>query len=186
MSHIFQDEPRLLAVDPCPRGFGFAVLEGPKTLVDWGVKVAGGGNKNLRCLNQVASLIALYQPDVVVVEDYAGEGSRRCPRVRELIDKIGNLASGKNVMCRRYSRSDVRASFKWFGASTKHQIATAIAEKLPDLASWLPPLRKLWMPEDYRMNIFDAVSFAFAYFHFENLRRKSAWERAARKKSTVL
>ena len=78
------------------------------------------------------------------------------------------------------------AGVQWFGASTKHQIATVIAEKLPDLASWLPPLRKLWMPEDYRMNVFDAASFAFAYFHFENLRRKSAWERAARKESVVL
>ena len=28
---------RTLAVDPSPRGFGFAVLEGPTHLLDWGV-----------------------------------------------------------------------------------------------------------------------------------------------------
>jgi len=29
---------RVLAIDPSTRGFGFAVLEGPSRLIDWGVK----------------------------------------------------------------------------------------------------------------------------------------------------
>ena len=30
--------PRVLAIDPTPRGFGYAILEGSTDLVDWGVK----------------------------------------------------------------------------------------------------------------------------------------------------
>jgi len=42
------------------------------------------------------------------------------------------------------------------GARTKHQIAHAIANQFPELAPHVPPHRKCWMSEDYRMSI---VSF---------------------------
>ncbi len=44
---------------------------------------------------------------------------------------------------------------------------TAIAGRLPALAPRLPPFRKPWMCEDYRMSIFDAASFALTFFYFE-------------------
>ena len=60
------------------------------------------------------------------------------------------------------------------GAFTKYQIATTIAERLPELAPRLPPFRKPWLSEDYRMSIFDAVSFPVAFFYFENKKKIAA------------
>jgi hypothetical protein len=46
----------------------------------------------------------------------------------------------------------------------KHQIASTLAARFPDLISVLPPKRKAWQSEDYRMSIFDAAALGTAYF----------------------
>jgi len=54
-------------------------------------------------------------------------------------------------------------------ARNKQLIAVAIGRRFPELAPHVPPYRKCWMSEDYRMSIFDAVALALTYFHqFEN------------------
>jgi len=46
----------------------------------------------------------------------------------------------------------------------KYEVASALALQFPDLASRLPPRRKCWQSEDYRMGIFDAAALGVAYF----------------------
>ena len=46
----------------------------------------------------------------------------------------------------------------------KDQIASAVAEQFPELLSILPPKRRPWQSEDYRMTIFDAAAVGIAYF----------------------
>jgi hypothetical protein len=42
---------------------------------------------------------------------------------------------------------------------TKHDVAKVLAQKFPEeLGDRLPPKRKPWMSEDYRMDIFGAVA----------------------------
>ena len=157
-------QKRVLSIDPSTRGFGFAILEGPKSLIDWGVKHVKA-NKNERCLMLVEDLIERYQPDRVVVEDCADTYCRRAPRVRELIRNIIDLTERRGIITRSFSRKAVRGAFSQVGAFTKYQIATAIAERLPELAPKMPPFRKPWMSEDDRMSIFDAVALALTFFH---------------------
>ena len=163
-------EKRVLAIDPTTKGFGFAVMEGPERLIDWGVKEAKK-KKNDRCLEIIADLANQYEPDAIVIEDYAGKGSRRCRRVEGLIDCILDLGLKRRIPIRKFSRAKVQEAFYELGAKTKHQISTAIAQRIPELAPRLPPYRKCWMSEDYRMNIFDAVSFALTFYHIENNRK---------------
>ena len=165
-------QKRILGIDPSTRGFGFAILEGPGSLIDWGVKHVRG-NKNERCLMLAEDLIERYQPDLVVVEDCADKHCRRAQRVRELIESILKLAKGRSIKTRSFSRQAMRAAFSQFGAVTKHQIATAIAKHFPELAARMPPFRKPWMSEDDRMSIFDAVALALTFFHFTDKRRSS-------------
>ena len=173
MNHFFTKEIRVLAIDPCTRGFGFAVLEGSQMLIDWGIKEASD-NKNVRCLEMIAGLIESYQPDGIVVEDCEGKGSRRCLRVQELISEIQKLASKTGIQTHGFSRSSVRGAFSQFDAFTKHQIAIAIAAQFPELAPRVPPFRKCWMPEHYGMAIFDAVAFGLTFFHFDNPEQQAA------------
>jgi hypothetical protein len=88
--------------------------------------------------------------------------------VRELIDDIAILASARKIKVTRLARSAAKQAFGGARGLTKHEIATAIARLFPELAPRLPPLRKPWMPEDYRMAIFDSVALALSFFHFEN------------------
>jgi Holliday junction resolvasome RuvABC endonuclease subunit len=108
----------------------------------------------------IDDLIDVYLPSVIVIEDYAGKGSRRCRRIERLINDISKLASKKKIRVRSFSRAKVKQAFSDCGASTKQEIAIAIASRFPELAPRLPRFRKPWMSEDYRMSIFDAVALA--------------------------
>ena len=63
-----------IAIDPTSRGFGFAVLEGPRRLVDWGTKYAAKENRNTRCVSVVGSLMRAYAPDMLVLEAASPDG----------------------------------------------------------------------------------------------------------------
>jgi Holliday junction resolvasome RuvABC endonuclease subunit len=162
MSRACTKDTRVLAVDPSTRGFGFAVLEGPNRLIDWGVKETKI-DKNRRTLKLVDDLIEQYQPRMLVVEDYEGKGSRRCRRIQGLINDISKLTVKNKVKVRSFTRVKVKQAFSESGASNKYEIAVAIANRFPELAPRLPRFRKPWMSEDYRMSIFDAVGLALAW-----------------------
>ena len=160
---------RVLAIDPTTRGFGFAVFESQTTLIDWGVK-STRTEKQAKTLTKIRELIRHYQPQVLVFEDCAGRGSRRCRRIKCLLHSLRDLALRERLTCRRLSPAQVRRIFQVFGATTKHQIALAVAQQLPELAPNLPPYRKPWMSEDYRMAIFDATALALTYYYCRPLR----------------
>jgi Holliday junction resolvasome RuvABC endonuclease subunit len=173
MSLDYTKDIRVLAVDPSTRGFGFAIIEGPNRLIDWGVKETKTDKKR-RALKLVEDFIDRYEPNVIVVEDYEAKGSRRCQRIQGLINDISKFAAKKNVKVRKFSRLKVTQTFSGSGASNKHEIATAIAKQFPDLAPRLPRFRKPWMSEDYRISIFDAVGFGITFFHVDNKRKLAA------------
>jgi Holliday junction resolvasome RuvABC endonuclease subunit len=150
---------RVLAVAPSTKGFGFAVMEEPNLLIDWGVK-AVGGNKNARCVRLVSKLLDHYKPDVLVLEDCWIKGSQRRPRIQALVKELYTLATTKRVRTRSFSRYDIRRVFPSTGNPTKQQIAETVAGQFTELAIYLPHKRKPWMSEDYRMGIFDAMAFA--------------------------
>jgi len=101
---------------------------------------------------------------VIVLEDYAGKGSRRCQRIQWLINDISQLAAKQKIRVRSFSRAKVKQTFGESGASNKYEIAIAIAKRFPELTTRLPRFRKPWMSEDYRISIFDAVALAVTSF----------------------
>ncbi len=158
-----KNEKRTLSIDPANRGFGFCVMEGVGNLIDWGVKEARH-NEVGRYLNKITKLIDVYEPDVIILEAISRKGSRRCERVKDLLAQIIKLALKRKLPIKCYSREDIRKTFATYHARTKHQIASVIADQLPELFPQLPPVRKAWMSEDNRMSIFDAVSLAIAFY----------------------
>jgi Holliday junction resolvasome RuvABC endonuclease subunit len=169
-----QNGELVLAVFPSARGFGFAVFEGSRSLVDWGVRGIHGERKNVQSLAKVQELLDFYRPDLLVVEDYKGAGSRRAKRIEGLIGAITDVATKRRMVSASFSRADVRACFSHLGARTKREIAQAIAREFPELEPRLPPVRKIWMSEDARMNIFDAVALGMTFFHTKRQRKQAA------------
>ncbi|MCG3195717.1 MAG: hypothetical protein GHCLOJNM_00184 [bacterium] len=137
------------------------VFESPTLPIEWGVRELRDA-KDARCLALVTDLLHRFQPDVVVIEDTAHPACRRCARVRILIDSIRPMALSRKVGVVSVNRDQV---LKGLGADTKHQAATRIAARLPELAPSLPPFRKPWMSEDPRMSLFDAAAFALTFYH---------------------
>jgi Holliday junction resolvasome RuvABC endonuclease subunit len=156
---------RVLAIAPSTRGFGFAVVEGQETLVDWGVKSVKG-DKNTGSFAKVAELIVQYQPEVMVLQNNSVKDSRRSVRIKELGLQIIALAANRNVRVALFSRKQVRRVFFTDGQGTKHALAEILAKRFPEeLGFRLPPKRRPWMSEDYRMDIFEAVSLALTFLH---------------------
>jgi hypothetical protein len=161
---------RVLAIDPTSRGFGFVVLESPTMLVDWGVK-STRPNEATKTLAKVLEVIRHYRPEIIVLEDH--RETRRCARIQSLLDRICRLATSEGLKSRSIKVSRVKKVFRTFRANTKYEIAHAVAQQLPELAPRLPPYRKPWMSEDYRMAIFDAAALALTYFHSRLVRSLS-------------
>src|SRR5713101_2362978 len=102
MKLVFQQDARVLAIDPYYQGFGFAVLEGTGSLIAWGMRKATK-DKNARCLTEIAKLISRYRPEVVALEDYAGRRSHQSARVLELIAGIEALAAKNEILTCHFS-----------------------------------------------------------------------------------
>jgi hypothetical protein len=153
---------RVLAIDPFSRGVGFAVLEGPDSLIDWGLKATRRAH-NGDATRLIESLIKRFQPDTLVLEDWNAAGSRRCERVERLLDRIATNER-KRIHVQLVSPRLIRAIGPITRTNTKYGRACLLADRFPELRAFLPPVRKLWMPEDGRMAIFDALSFAIASF----------------------
>jgi Holliday junction resolvasome RuvABC endonuclease subunit len=177
MNTINPKQFRILAIAPVTRGFGYAVLEGQDTLVNWGVKtVKGKGNKNAKSLPKVEELIAHYQPGVLVLEDASAKGSLRHPRIRRLCQQIIKVAATHKVSVKLFSREQVMKLLIPDGQGTKHALAEIVANRFPEqLGSKLPPKRKAWMREHYQMGIFDAVGLALMLrkYHAEHCLEKN-------------
>lgn len=154
---------RILAIAPSTRGFGFAVLESQGTLVDWGVKTVKG-DKNVQSLAKVEKLITHYKPDELVLEDATAKNSRRSVRIKILSQKIITMAATRKVKVTLFSHEQLLRIYFNDGRGTKYAIAKILAEKFPQqLGSRLPPKRRPWMSQDYRMDIFDAVALVLAF-----------------------
>lgn len=165
-----ENEKRVLAIDPSSKGLGFAVMEGPSRLVDWGVRVATE-NKNERWLKLIDNVMERYRPAVVLAEDCLAKGSRRSLRIRELIDETVRLSASKKIRAKVFSRRKVRAAFSKAERISKHRIAIALAERFPELTPHLPPPPKPWLTEHYRLQMFNAVSLGVTFF--ENRKKRA-------------
>src|SRR5262249_6509281 len=108
---------RVLTIDPVTRGFGFAVLDGPKLLVDWGVRATKPSPMSVeRSLREFSRLLEDYSPDRIVVEDLLQASSRRGTRSRRLIERIIRLADERGTPVRRISRPGLRRAFAFESA----------------------------------------------------------------------
>jgi hypothetical protein len=162
MKRTHPEHSRLLAVSLSARGFGYAVMEGG-TLVDWGVKTTKG-IKNAECVKKAEGLIKTFTPEVLVMHDPFAKGSKRGARARQLTEELTTLAKNHALNVALFSREQIRRTFFADREATKQDVAENIARRFPEeLGSRLPPKRRPWESENYRMGIFDAVSLALTF-----------------------
>jgi hypothetical protein len=157
---------RILALDVHPRRFGYVVLETPDRLLDWGVRShRRKGDSAEVLIRRLRPLLHLWRPSTLVLRN--GPSTTQGPHQRRdrLLKRI--VAEAKN------HRVLVRILKKGSGAGrgdglTKYENAQRVAEQFSGLRWKMPPKRKTWESEDYRMCMFTAAALAMAQLNIAN------------------
>jgi Holliday junction resolvasome RuvABC endonuclease subunit len=164
MNQTTSKDFRILAVALSFGGFGFVVMEGQKTIIEFGRRVADG-DKNAQSIAKMKKLLSFYWPDVLVLQDVEAKGSRRALRIKTLNRQIKGMAEKHKIKVKLISGKQLRNSLLGDPKGTKQEMAEMTAVQFPDeLASRLPPKRKPWKSEDPRMDIFDAMALAVVFW----------------------
>lgn len=155
---------RILALDLRSRKFGFAVLEGPRRLLDWGIK----GYRTHRDLahvvqKRISPILTLFSPDAVILEmdSYAKNGE---PRRQIILSAIQAEVLRRSINLVFVRRDEVQDLLGKTERATKQKVAAYIVLLFPELTWKLPQERKPWQSEHYNMAVFDAISLALAYW----------------------
>ncbi len=158
---LHPNEKRILAIDLRSRSFGFVVLEGPTRLLDWGVKSfrQGVNAPTIPASEKLAALMEDSSPSTIVLRKRDSETKKRA----EMHNAIVREATKRRIPIRSLSRNGVKNAFPDCNRN-KYTVAIVLAKQLPELAPKLPPKRKIWKSEDYRMSMFDAAALGVAYF----------------------
>jgi Holliday junction resolvasome RuvABC endonuclease subunit len=156
--------PRALVLCPTTRGISFALFTAPRSLGDWGTKRMTGTSKNADSLHAAKKLMDFHQPNILVMEDVRGHGSRRGPRIRQLSSAIAAHAKRSGIEIVVYPRTAIKAVFAPGGGSTKHEINCAIALLIPALRASQPRKRRAWDAEPAAQGLFDAAALGVTYF----------------------
>lgn len=156
--------PLVLSVYPTSKGFAFVLFHTPLAPYDWGVKAVRHRDKNLHTIREVMKLIDQYRPDALVIEDTTETGTKRSSRIRRLYRKLDAEVTVEGIDVYAYGRDAVRMCFEKFEATTKHQIAVAIAGHIEAFAHRLPPKRKIWQSPDGRQSLFDAAALGLTFY----------------------
>ncbi len=164
-----KDNPRrsvVMSLFVHSRGFGIAIMEDALTLLNaYNVVLHSYPIKNKNVLTKVKEKIDFYLPEIIILEDANGFGSRKGKRTKRLIGLIEEYAKPKELKISKYSRNDIRFVFNAFNARSKYEIAKVITENVKNLPIDLPDKRKSHEPEHYSMNIFDAIALGITHFY---------------------
>jgi hypothetical protein len=152
---------RILALDVHPSRFGYVIFEGPDELLDWGVRSFRGGVNAVRipAAMKVGTLLDDFAPSAVVLEKRESRSRKLSTKMRTVLRE----AARRRVPVRWVTRRMVKQAFAGHERN-KDEIASVLGERFPELTPKVPPRRRIWQSEDYRMSIFDAAALGVAYF----------------------
>lgn len=162
---VHRASARVLAVHFATHGFGWVFFPNPNNPTEWGV-TSIRKNRNEQSLHRLEYLIAHLRPTEIILEQFEGNAVRRQPRVQELYRSVIKLARSFDLEPRIFERSDIRHVFAQSSAKTRYEIATVVSKRIEQFAHLLPEKRKIWVPENPRMSLFNAAALALAYFAY--------------------
>ena len=153
--------PIVLGYKPSSYGFAWVAFDSPFSIYDWGL-VNARGEKNARCLGQLALILDRLLPELVVLETFEGPGTRQSPRVKRLCRGVVALVRARGIDVTWLSREDVKAGFAPVGARSRFEIATSIAQSFEPLRDKLPTKRRAWEASQRNMAVFEAAALVIA------------------------
>jgi hypothetical protein len=151
-----------MAIHATSRGFGFVVMSGPFSLVDWGTR-RPRKDGSTTCLANLTKLLDRYDPHTLVVEDPC-QTPKRSNRIKRFYRAVAVLCHSRSIDLAAFPRADMHRCYASAGALTWQEIAEAVAHQLEPLRRSLPSRRKAWQSESRGMSIFTAAAIAMVYW----------------------
>jgi len=155
-----RESSRLLGISARAHSFGWIVIE-EKAALDCGVRTCYRAEFDDCLGDRFERILRTYHPSAVIIlsarsiaANRRAEPTQNAIKTRARKNKVSTICIRPNI---------VRRHFAQHNAATKHEIAAAVAQILPELAWRLPPKRKPWQNEHYSMAIFDAAAAAIAF-----------------------
>lgn len=161
--------PPIMAIHATSRGFGFVVMSGPFSLVDWGTR-RPRKDKNASCMVELTKLLDRYDPHTLVIED-PSRTPKRSKRITRLYQSIALLCHSRSIDLAVFPRADMYRCYASVGALTWQEIAEAVARQLEPLRKSLPQRRKAWQSEQRGMSVFVAAAVAMVYWQLADTLR---------------
>ena len=163
--------PPIMAIHATSRGFGFVVMSGPFSLLDWGVREADK-HKNANCMAKLSKLVDHFDPHTLVLEDPT-QGQKRAARICRLYASIAELCHSRSIDMAVFSRADMYRCYASVGAVTWNDIAEAVGRQLEPLRKRVPSRRKAWQSESRAMSVFAAAAIAMTYWQMSEVARSA-------------
>lgn len=148
-------QTRILALDVHPRSFGYAVVESPDKLLDWGVRRSYQKTKShpeVLARGRLRPLLKIWKPGAVVIRI----GDRRNKDVQSLLRHMKKEAGATSFL-------PITGTRDYYLGRGKYQRALEMAIRFPEIGWKLPPKRKLGDSEHYLMSMFEALAIAVQY-----------------------
>ena len=116
-------------------------------------------------IGRCVDLIEWNFPDAVLLENPEADGFRRGATTEGVIRKVAAASSARKIQVNLVHKAALRHWAAGRGEYGKLGLCRAVASELPELQPKLPPLRRSWESEQYRMPLFEAFGIAFAHLH---------------------
>src|SRR5437879_2681860 len=140
------NKKRVMALDVRSRRFGFAIFEGPNVLLDCGVRGFRTGVEKV-LVPPRQKLATLFDDFNVAAVVWRGPVSGTSRRKSSIGDALQRESRVRRIPLRLVTRGVVKQVFAG-RSGNKYEIASALAQQFPALASKLPSKRKCWQSED--------------------------------------
>jgi hypothetical protein len=154
---------RILALDLHPRSFGYVVIESPAELLGWGACAYRGKGRLLDVLAQrrLVPILELWRPSVLVLNSFPRMTQTEDPRRNGLLRRMVTEAKRRRIFVRTLKMGPAELKGR---CRTKNENARRAVEHFPVLLRKLPPKRRAWESEHYRMRIFTAAILALTSY----------------------
>lgn len=166
---MMRKHPPVMALHATSSGFGYVIMSGPFSLIDWGTSRASK-NKNATCLARINVLLDRHDPHTMVLED-PSHLQRRSGRILRLYQSIAAMCHDRSIELAVFSRADIHRCYASIGARTWQDIAEAVGRQLEPLRRLVPSRRKAWQCESRRMSVFAAAAVAMTYWQLADTPR---------------
>ncbi|SRR6266702_1581455 len=154
------DTGRIVALEIRRSCIGYAVLQGPRQLLDWGTTSPSPlSNAPERARNRVLFILKLLAPAAVVVRKSRADASQSV-----ILRIVRAEVSRRSIPIVILRQDQIRQALNIIRSGNKDETAELLTRIFPELLFKLPRKRRAWQSEPHAMLAFDAVAVGLAFW----------------------